>query len=55
VDDELDLREMVAEYLMRNGFRARTAMDGETMIEKIKFATDSPLERNGLERQFRAR
>jgi len=28
VDDELDLREMVAEYLARHGFHVRTAMDG---------------------------
>jgi len=31
VDDEPELCEMVAEYLMRHGFAVRTAMDGEAM------------------------
>ena len=39
VDDELDLREMVAEYLMRHGFRVRTAMDGEAMTAKLQEKT----------------
>jgi DNA-binding response OmpR family regulator len=36
VDDELDLREMVAEYLARHGFRVRTAMDGEAMAARLQ-------------------
>src|SRR5262245_41824227 len=35
VDDELDLRETVAEYLARHGFHVRTAMDGEAMAERL--------------------
>src|SRR5512133_3946626 len=36
VDDELDLREMVAEYLARHGFHVRTAMDGEAMAARLQ-------------------
>src|SRR6516165_2394360 len=36
VDDELDLRETVAEYLARHGFRVRTAMDGEAMAARLQ-------------------
>ena len=36
VDDELDLREMVAEYLARHGFHVRTAMDGEAMTARLQ-------------------
>src|SRR5215469_17047396 len=36
VDDELDLREMVAEYLARYGFHVRTAMDGEAMTARLQ-------------------
>jgi hypothetical protein len=36
VDDELDLRETVAEYLVRYGFAVRTAMDGEAMAARLK-------------------
>ena len=36
VDDELDLREMVAEYLARQGFHVRTAMDGEAMTARLQ-------------------
>ena len=36
VDDELDLRETVAEYLVRHGFAVRTAMDGEAMAARLK-------------------
>ena len=39
VDDELDLREMVAEYLTRHGFRVRTAMDGEAMAARLSEKT----------------
>ena len=35
VDDELDLRETVAEYLARHGFHVRTAMDGEAMAARL--------------------
>src|SRR6516165_4288261 len=35
VDDELDLRETVAEYLIRHGFAVRTAMDGEAMAARL--------------------
>lgn len=36
VDDELDLRETVAEYLVRHGFAVRTAMDGEAMAARLE-------------------
>jgi two-component system phosphate regulon response regulator OmpR len=36
VDDELDLREMVAEYLARYGFHVRTAIDGEAMTARLQ-------------------
>jgi two-component system phosphate regulon response regulator OmpR len=36
VDDEPDLRETVAEYLARHGFRVRVAMDGATMAARLK-------------------
>jgi DNA-binding response OmpR family regulator len=36
VDDELDLRETVAEYLIRHGFAVRTAMDGEAMAARLQ-------------------
>ena len=36
VDDELDLRETVAEYLARQGFHVRTAMDGEAMTARLQ-------------------
>ena len=36
VDDEVDLREMVAEYLARHGFQVRTAMDGEGMAARLQ-------------------
>jgi len=36
VDDELDLREVVAEYLARHGFHVRTAMDGEGMAARLQ-------------------
>jgi len=39
VDDELDLREMVAEYLARHGFHVRTAMDGEAMTARLQEKT----------------
>src|SRR5271166_4735468 len=35
VDDEPELCEMVAEYLMRHGFAVRTAMDGEAMAARL--------------------
>jgi len=36
VDDELDLRETVAEYLARHGFHVRIAMDGEAMAARLQ-------------------
>jgi two-component system phosphate regulon response regulator OmpR len=36
VDDERDLREMVAEYLARHGFGVRAAMDGESMAARLQ-------------------
>jgi DNA-binding response OmpR family regulator len=36
VDDEPELREMVAEYLARHGFAVRTAMDGEAMAARVQ-------------------
>ena len=36
VDDERDLREMVAEYLARHGFGVRAAMDGESMVARLQ-------------------
>ena len=36
VDDEIDLRETVAEYLRRHGFAVRTAMDGQAMAARLK-------------------
>src|SRR5262249_18111041 len=36
VDDEGDLREMVAEYLARHGFHVRTAIDGEAMAARLQ-------------------
>ena len=35
VDDERDLCETVAEYLVRHGFAVRTAMDGEAMAARL--------------------
>jgi two-component system phosphate regulon response regulator OmpR len=36
VDDEPDLREMVAEYLVRHGFAVRMAEDGEAMTARLR-------------------
>ena len=36
VDDEVDLREMVAEYLARHGFHVRTAIDGDGMAARLQ-------------------
>jgi len=36
VDDEIDLCETVAEYLVRHGFSVRTAMDGEAMAARLE-------------------
>jgi DNA-binding response OmpR family regulator len=35
VDDEPELREMVAEYLARHGFAVRTAIDGQGMAARL--------------------
>ena len=36
VDDEPDLRETLAEYLLRHGFVVRTATDGEAMAARLQ-------------------
>jgi two-component system phosphate regulon response regulator OmpR len=36
VDDEVDLCEIVAEYLARHGFRVRTAPNGEAMAARLQ-------------------